>query len=123
MGDAVGVAEGDSGEPNLVFTVSLSTQADDNVTVDYITGDDTATLADDDYVFVAGTLVIPAGQLQGTVAVPVRGDDNAENDEALLLRLSNPSGNAQIVDGVAKGAIVNDDGDAICNLSGIFEWR
>ena len=107
-----GVAEGDNGTVDLLFTVSMSAAAAENVTVDYNTADSTATLADGDYSGSNGTLTIPAGDLSGTITVPVNGDTNPENDEVFLLTLSNPSNNAQIVDDQANGTIVNDDGNA-----------
>ncbi|PEG40595.1 chitinase [Mycolicibacterium duvalii] len=109
VGDA-SVAEGDSGSTTLSFQVTLSGPATDIVTVGYTTSTGTATVADDDYVPLVGTLTFAPGETVKTVAVAVNGDTTVELDEQLSLRLSAPV-NATIADGVGAGTIVNDDVD------------
>ncbi|UCG12115.1 MAG: hypothetical protein JSU72_16660 [Deltaproteobacteria bacterium] len=106
IGD-VTVAEGDSGPTNAVFTVSLSAQSDDVVTVDYHTSPGTAT-ADDDYVSTYGTLTFLIGETTQTIAIPVYGDTQNEDDETFYVNLTSATG-AAIVDGQGVGTITNDD--------------
>jgi hypothetical protein len=110
------VTEGNAGSTQLTFTVSLSAAAAQDVTVDYATADGTAvsggTLASggQDYVPASGTLTFTPGQTSKTVSVTVNGDLANEDNDALLLVLSNvASANATIQDGSASGTIANDD--------------
>ncbi len=112
------VFEGDSGTATLVFTVTLSAQANGDVTVDYATGDDTATTADSDYVGASGTLTINSGTTSNTVSVTVNGDTTVEESEYLTLTLSNLSANAKLGSGSASGTVVTDDISATLNDTG-----
>lgn len=105
----VTVTEGDTGNAAMVFTVKLSNPTASTVTVDYFTADGTATVADNDYTSVTGTLTIEPGQLQATVTVPIQGDLLVEGNETLTFNLDNPV-NAGAGDMQATGTIVNDDG-------------
>ena len=102
------VTEGDSGQTESSFTVTLSSAATEDVTVEFATADDTAT-APADYTARTGTLTIPAGELSGQVTVAVQGDTLVEGDEIFRVNLSNPSANATIADAQAIGTIVDDD--------------
>ncbi len=59
------------------------------VSVGYTTVDSTATVADGDYVASGGRLTIPAGNVTGTIAITVNGDDTSEPDETFVLALFN----------------------------------
>jgi len=85
---AIVVAEG-AGSVDL--TVVLSDTAGADVTVDYASADGTAT-AGSDYTLTSGPLTILAGQLTGTITVPILDDAVSEGDEDLSLTLSNPQG-------------------------------
>ena len=91
----------------LEFAVSLSRTLDRAVTVNYATGDGTAT-AGADYIGASSTLTIPAGSRERTVVVSVLDDGHNEGVETLTLTLSNASG-ALLDDAVATGRIVNSD--------------
>jgi hypothetical protein len=106
IGD-VTVLEGNTGTTNFVFTVSLSAASDQPVTVAYATADGTARVGSD-YAAAAGTLTIPAGQMTGTITVPVNGDRLAEPDEAFVVNLSSPA-NAVVADGQGVGTVVDDE--------------
>ena len=60
----------DEGAGQMVFTVSLSEPAAQDVFVNYTTVDGTAT-AGADYGAVSGTLTIPAGSTTATITVPI----------------------------------------------------
>jgi len=89
--NAATIAEGDSGTAMMTFTVILSEDSDEVVTLDYATSDGTAT-AGTDYVAGTGTLTIPAGSLTGDISVSVNGDTDIEDDETLTLKVDNASG-------------------------------
>ena len=100
-------SEGNSGAPELVFTVTLSAAATGPVTVAYATSNGTAS-AGSDYTALSGTLTFAAGETSKVVRVQVSGDTAVEANETLTLTLSSPSG-ATIADGTAIGTITNDD--------------
>ncbi len=104
----ISVNEGDSGTTNAVFTVTLSPASSQTVTVDYATVAGSAT-ANNDYTTTSGQLTFTPGQTTRTLTVPINGDTNDEADETFTVNLSNAS-NADIIDGVATGIIVDDDG-------------
>lgn len=68
----------------MTFTVVLSGPQSRPVVVVYATRDGTAT-AGTDYTATSGSLTIPAGQLSGTIDVPILGDTDVESDEAFYL--------------------------------------
>jgi Bacterial Ig domain/Calx-beta domain len=99
--------EGNSGTTNFVFTVSLTNVTTQPVTVYYQTADGTA-LAGSDYVYQNTSVTIPAGQLTGTIMIPVIGDTYLEADEYFYVNITSVT-NASIFDGQATGTIMNDD--------------
>ncbi len=107
--------EGDFGIQAFNFTVSIEGE-DDAVTdigFTYSTLNDTATLADSDYVQVTnGSGTITAGTSSTLVTVNVNGDTKVEGDETFLVNLSAPV-NATITDGEGLGTITNDDSATI----------
>jgi uncharacterized protein (TIGR03437 family) len=102
--------EGNSGPTTFTFVVSLNQPAPaGGVTFNIATQDNTATLADNDYV--ARTLTnqtIPAGQQTYSFAVTVNGDLNIESNETFFVNVTNVTG-ASVGDGQGLGTIVNDD--------------
>jgi Calx-beta domain len=104
----VTITEGDSGQTAFQFTVSLDRAQPGRVTVDFATGDGTAT-APDDYAATVGTLTFAAGETAKTVTVQVNGDTTAEPNETFTVNLSNAVGNATIADAQGVGTIVDDD--------------
>lgn len=106
IGD-VSVVEGNSGNRNLSFAVSLSNPSTQTITVSYATANGTAT-AGSDYTTANGTLTFNAGQTSKTVSVSVRGDRTVEPDETFFLNLSNAT-NATIADAQGIGTITNDE--------------
>ena len=117
-----GVVEGDSGTSYLDFVVHLSSSTRDDVTVDYNTSDNSATIADNDYTAESGTLTIAKTKFGADILVPVMGDGTPEPNETLKLTLTNPSSNATFSNSntsiTATGTIYNDDG-GVLNDSGI----
>lgn len=102
--------EGSGGANIFLVPVVLSTAAPVNIAVDFATSNGTAQ-AGGDYAATNGTLVIPAGQTTGFVAVTVSGDLGLESDETFVIDLNNPV-TAAIADGQGVVTIMNDDGDA-----------
>ncbi len=111
IGDAI-VTEGDTGTATLQFTIQASavvpaggTVAD--ASVDYVTSAGTATEGVD-YQAASGTVQIPGGTSQVTIAVDVVGDTDIEADEIFTVTLSSPT-NATISQATATGTIRDDD--------------
>src|SRR5690606_23503505 len=102
------VVEGNDGEVDLVFTVTLSAAQATDVTVDFATTAGTAA-AGDDFTMNSGTVTILAGQTTATIVVKVKGDAIDEANEALTVTLSNPSGTTAIATATGTGTIEDDD--------------
>lgn len=109
------VAEGDTGTSEASFLVTLSAPTSKTVTVNYATGNGTAT-AGSDYAATNGTLTFSPGELTETIDVPVTGDNAEEADETFNVTLSAPT-NATLGDGTGVGTIQNDDRDPAVSVS------
>ncbi|MEL7059979.1 MAG: hypothetical protein AAGN46_08140 [Acidobacteriota bacterium] len=110
--DDVTMAEGDAGTTAFIFQVSLSGPAPPGgVTFDITTADDTATVADSDYVTNSQTgETIVAGMMTYDFEVTVNGDTVGESDETFFVNVSNVApGSIVIADGQGLGTIDNDD--------------
>ena len=114
--DAPSVVEGDSDTTTLTWTVTLSPASGDTVTVDYAdagTGTAASSGSDTDYTApTAGTLTFDPGETEKTIAVTVNGDTVDENDETVVIKLSDAV-NAVLAGGgtevTGTGTIENDD--------------
>ena len=106
--DNVSHKEGNSGTTKFNFVVTLSTAANQPVTVQYATANGTAA-APGDYTAKSGTLTFNAGQTQQTVTVLVKGNKLHENDETFLVNLFGATGGAAVGQGTGTGTIQNDD--------------
>lgn len=104
----VTITEGNSGTTTANFTVTLSVQSTDTVTVNYATADGTAK-EPADYTARNGTLTFAPGQTTKTIPVTVKGDVIDENNEDFFVNLSNPSSNVTVVDLQGKSTITDDD--------------
>jgi hypothetical protein len=105
------VTEGQTGQKNLNFTLTLSTASGRTVWIDYATADGSA-VAGADYVAASGSLSIAAGQTAKTVAVKIIGDSVPEGNEVFNVNLSDNAANpgtVTIADGQAVGTIIDDD--------------
>ena len=107
---SIGDAPVGEGAGNAVFTVTLSAESAQVVTVDYETADGTAE-AGSDYTTTSGKLTFSVGSRTRTILVPVVDDTNDERDETFTVTLSD-SVNATILDNTGTGTILDDDGDA-----------
>ena len=109
----VSADEGNGGTKTFSFTVNLSAPAPAAVTFDIATADNTATVANNDYVGRSLTgQTIPAGQASYTFDVTVNGDVSIEANETFFVNVTNVSG-ATIGDGQGQGTIQNDDSPTI----------
>jgi hypothetical protein len=111
----VSLTEGNSGNKNFVFTVSLDHATNVPVTVHFKTVDGSAK-STSDYTARNNTLTIPAGSTSGTVTVQVHGDTTVEATENFFLKLDSPT-NATIADNSGTGTIINDDSTSLPKLS------
>lgn len=96
------------GAGNATVRVSLSGPITQSVTVDYATGDGSAT-AGSDYVATSGTLTIAAGQRSASFEVPIVDDSAIEDSETALLTLGNPHGAALGSPATAMLVILDND--------------
>ena len=96
----------------LTFAVRLAPVSGRRVTVPWETVERAAANAATpgaDFIAASGALTFTPGTTQATVTVSSRQDNTDEPDETLLVQLGEPE-NAVVEDGVAVGAILDDDG-------------
>ena len=107
--DDVVVTEGVSGGVDMVFTVSISMDPPDTVTLDYATAGITATEGTD-YLAANGTLTFsPGGPGEQTITVTALGDIVNEIHETYSVELTNLV-NANFTNDTGTGTITDDDG-------------
>ena len=105
---AIGDANAYEADGTIAFPVTLSAASAHPVTVRYTTFDGSATQPDD-YTAASATLTIPAHTTTATIAVTLTDDPFEEDDESLLVRLSDLSAGVEIGDAEAIGVILDDD--------------
>lgn len=110
------VAEGNAGQADLVFTVTLSAADAAAVTVDYTTNAVTAAEGTD-YTAANGTLTFAPGVTSRSITVSVVGDSDVEGDETLNVVLANVTGNANLADATGVGTIIDDDSAPVVGLT------
>jgi hypothetical protein len=108
ISDAGAVIEGDSGNTNMVFTVTLLNPPAGQVQVSYQTVDGAASSLDLDFVDTFGVLTFDPGTTELTITVPIIGDELVEITEVFSVELFNATG-ATIGDDEGFGTITNDD--------------
>lgn len=74
-----------------IFTVTLSKQSPQQVTVDYRTKDGTA-VAPDDYTSVSGSLTFEPGELEKTITVPLAPESESPLSKYFDVELVSPTG-------------------------------
>jgi hypothetical protein len=94
---------------NAVFTVQLSRQSTQVVSVQFATANGSAS-APGDYQNTSGTLTFQARERTKTILVPILSDQVTEGTETFVLNLSAPM-NGTISDGQGVGRILNDECD------------
>ena len=112
------VAEGDSGTVDLEFTVSLGSELESAVQVNWITSDGTATAGVDYRAVSSGQLNIPAGEVAGTISVSVTGDSLHELDETLHVTISLPDPDPGLNDNAGAGYLVGIVGGDTATATG-----
>jgi hypothetical protein len=81
------------------------------VTVDYATGDGSAT-AGYDYTPTSGTLTFGHGEVSKTINVPIAHDGRGETTETINVMLSNPGGGSDVGPNNAAVIGIADDGES-----------
>ena len=115
VGDS-GATEGDP----IRFTVTLTPASGRTVTVPWttavsLTGNPASPT--DDYVAASGTLTFASGTTAANIDIDTVDDEVYELDETFQVRLGRPT-NAAVDDGVAVGAILDDDGLPRISIAG-----
>ena len=108
FGFPASVAEGNSGTTILSFLLLIDQAQTSDVSVDFSTADGTA-IAPGDYATTMGTATLAANTTEVRIEVAVNGDTDVEDDESLLLNLSNASAGISIVTPQLSGTIGDDD--------------
>jgi CSLREA domain-containing protein len=100
--------EGNSGVTFFSFTLSLSRESVQTVTVTANTADGTATAPSDYTAITNQTITFAPFETIKTITVQVKGDTAFEDNETFFVNLSNPT-NATLADDQGLGTITNDD--------------
>ena len=119
--DSVAITEGNSGEKDLDFTLTLNAMSQKEITVDYKTISGTATAGEDFTAIDTTKLIIPVLTSSTQISVKVRGDTTPEANETFTLQLTNAKNTILLDDkNVGFGTIFSDDIPAfgITNASG-----
>jgi hypothetical protein len=96
-------------EAKATVTVVLEGGADVPVSVDYSTADGTA-IAGSDYAPASGTLTFAPGEAEKTFEVQLLNDQLDEDDETIVVRLSNQTNNVPLSEpSIAVVTIADDD--------------
>lgn len=98
------------------FTIRLSNPTTQTVTVKYRTIDDTATVADNDYVATNGTITFNPGETEKTITVQAIADRKFEPTERFIVRLEDAV-NADLSPTATDGLGVLNNDDAAPQLS------
>ena len=102
------IDEGDSGQSNLIYTLSLDKAAEADVVVNYETVSGGTATAGGDFDAAAGAVTFAAGQKNANVSIKVNGDTTFEADETVHTTFS---GSSLVASVTASGTITNDDVD------------
>lgn len=98
----------DEGAGKAHVVVRLDAASTGNVSVEYATGNATAS-AESDYVARQGSLTFLAGEVTKTIAIDLVDGDSVESTENFFLRLSNAKG-GEIAQSRASIVVKDDDG-------------
>ena len=114
----VSITEGNSGTTNLTYTINRTSNATASSVSYAITGG-TATSGSDYQTFVSGTInFIAGGASTQTISVVVNGDVVVEDNETVIVTLSNPV-NGAISTATGTGTINNDDAATFTLTGGV----
>jgi hypothetical protein len=83
------IVEGDSGTRNLVFTLTMSQVAPQQVTIAFSTINSSAESPSDYTAAANGVVTFAPGSTVQTLTIPVIGDAAVESDESFVVSLSN----------------------------------
>ncbi|MGM9477963.1 Calx-beta domain-containing protein, partial [Pedobacter sp. GSP4] len=103
---------------NMTFTVTLTGNIQDAVSINYTTADNTA-IAGADYTAKTGVVTFPAGSVSGatqTILIPITDDNLTENPESFKVTLSGATAPVSITQAEGIGTI-NDNDPATVSIS------
>ena len=110
-GDDPGVSISDAwakeSDGGMGFRISLNKASESTVSVSFATEDGTA-VAGEDYTRTTRTVEFSVGETSRTVTVPIIDDDVSEQNETMIVRLSDIKG-AYFIDEQAQGTIVDTE--------------
>jgi Leucine-rich repeat (LRR) protein len=106
------VNEGDGG---TTITVTRTNSSDGTVSVDYATTDDSAT-SPNDYTQTSGTLNWADGDdTDKSITIDITDDSEPEDNEKLIISLSNPTGGAELGEPDTATVTITDNDTFNCN--------
>jgi predicted extracellular nuclease len=104
----VSLAEGNAGQSNMIFTLSLDNPVTVANTSCVVSTQDNTALATSDYTSNSTTITFPMGSSSATFTVPINGDVLAEANETFFVTVSAPM-NISLAKASGTGTITNDD--------------
>ncbi len=120
----ISLLEGNSGIVEYTYTVAVDKPSTQEIVINYATSDNTATVADGDYVENSGSLTFAADPLSPeppasqTIIIQANGDDTFEGDEVFNLSLTTEN-TVTLPTTLVTGTIANDDAPPSISISDI----
>ena len=110
--NSVSMPEGNSGQSDLNFTISITPKAIKGSSFDYYTKDISAEVDDNDYVAISRTThTFKGGETTLTIPVKIKGDTKIEGDQNFYLKIDNEHNLSITGTQSPTGEILNDDGE------------
>ncbi|WP_256012535.1 Calx-beta domain-containing protein [Desertivirga xinjiangensis] len=117
------VTEGQSGTTTISFNVTLDRATGKPFTVNYSTADDSARVADNDFIALSDTLNFSGTQPETkTIKITVRGDRKVEGDESFNLSLNGHTFNNTLsipVGGASATGVIQNDDSAVIRITSV----
>ena len=107
--DSVSFTEGNKGNKDAVFNVTLNKPSEVEVTVDVASADGTAEAKTDYIALDKTTVYFAAGETTKQIVVQTIGDRTTETDETFDVKLTDPTNAVSGTDSSVTASIVNDD--------------
>ena len=106
------MSEGNSGQSDLNFTLSITPKALAGSSFDYFTEDHSAEIDDNDYKAISRTThTFTGGETSVSIPVKIIGDTKIEGDQDFYLKIDNEHNLSITGTQSPTGEILNDDGD------------
>ncbi|WP_416547578.1 Calx-beta domain-containing protein [Limnohabitans sp. DCL3] len=116
-GQAANLFEGNTGNTNVVFTVTRTGALRGERVVSYTASGTGISSADFDGSALSGPVTFAPGQSTANITMALKGDSSKEDQETLLMTLSSPTGGATLDTAATVAQVIIDNDDAQLSIS------